>query len=415
MFFTDAAQEIAPALSDTVTRTAKYFECDKEFTDMNGRKLTITEAEADAAAASFAGGDFNLEHKATVLDGHLGRVSRLWRDGKDIMAECHVPRWLHDVTGGKPLKISSEWDGETRRPLGAGLVLNPAVKDAVMMAAFSEGKTPMDTLLAFAMTRHNTPEGQMAMQDIHDMSARSGAVCDRKNVTMSSQHEMTAVQKIHDIAADHGANCKSGDKPSYYSQKEKTNMTAWEKFVAFCKGQGMSDADATELAASDPAKFAAAPGMTEAEKAQFSALQQKAAAFEAETNRLKSEAIARDAAAFADAALAARRAVPAERVNLIAAFTQAATDDASAPATVSFSAGAENKTGSRVDALKALVDARPAHTLTQDSLAQFSGGSVLPSAAPSQSELTQADVDDQVERMLSSTPVGQKILAAKKK
>ena len=84
------------------------------------------------------------------------------------------------------------------------------------------------------------------------------------------------------------------------------------------------------------------------------------AALKADNARMKTDAIRKDAEAFADASIAARRAYPAERLNLIASFSQAAQDDAAAPATVTFSVGADSQTGSRLDAFRALITGRPA-------------------------------------------------------
>ena len=158
-FFSDAT-EMTSTESGFVKRTGKYFECGKAFTPTSGVPFSVSEAEADAAIAGYAGGKLNLEHKSTVLDNLLGSVDRLWRDGANIMAEYSVPKWLHEATKGEPIKVSSEWDRDTKKPGGAALVLRPAVQDAVMLAAFSEGNAPLDTLLAFAMSRHNTPEGR---------------------------------------------------------------------------------------------------------------------------------------------------------------------------------------------------------------------------------------------------------------
>jgi len=415
-FFTDAAQEIAPITdaSQDVLRTGKYFECDKEFTDMSGLVFSVSEAEADAAIEAFAPAPLNLQHTPTVLDGMLGRVQRLWRDGKDILAEYSFPKLLHQHMGGQPVKISSEWDLATKRAVGGALVLNPSVQDAVMMAAFSEGKTPIEALVAFAMTRHNTPEGQTAMQDLHDMAARSGAVCDRTNTAqmssaakMASQHESTAVQKIHDIAADHGATCKSGDKPSYLFTEKGETM--FEKLKTLFSKAGVPDADINAHLTDAVAEFSA-PGMTEAEKAQFSALV-------ADNARMKAEGVAKDAAAFADAQILACRAYPAEKANLVAAFCQAAADDGVIAATVKFSVlesgAAVEKTGTRLDAFRALVEARPSHGLTQEQLkaAAFSGAVLL--SAPDEGAAKTEEVNAAVNKLLSASTIGSAILKEK--
>lgn len=260
----------------------------------------------------------------------------------------------------------------------------------------------MSAAVHFANTRHNTPEGQTDLQNIHDMTARSGAVCDRGNTaqmspsSFSSQHEATAMQKIHDVAADHGATCSKGEAPSWVKSafsriahpKEKT---MFETIKALFKKAGVSDADIETLTVAD---FAApAAGMTDAEKAQFSALV-------ADNARLKAAVVLKDAAAFADKAITDCRAYPAERASLIALFTQAAQDDQSSPATVTFSTDRDGKplTGSRTDALTHGVASRPPHGLTSEQVqtAAFTGGSILPPRTGKTPEEVQAAVDKAV-------------------
>jgi hypothetical protein len=79
----------------------------------------------------------------------------------------------------------------------------------------------------------------------------------------------------------------------------------------------------------------------------------------------QAERITSDAAHFADAQIAAHKALPAEREAIVATFTQAAQDDA-AHGTVTF---ADGKTASRISQLTALFASRPAHTLTQELIA----------------------------------------------
>ena len=187
----------------------------------------------------------------------------------------------------------------------------------------------------------------------------------------------------------------------------------YDKLKAFFSLTGVPEADLDAHVSNAVAEFTAskplaAAGMTETERADFAALK-------ADNARMKADAIRKDAEAFADASIAARRAYPAERLNLIASFSQAAQDDAAAPATVSFSVGADSQTGSRLDAFRALITGRPAHNLTGESIetALFSGGAIIPSAHNG-AALDQEKIDAQVKRMLESTSMGKSILAAKK-
>ena len=93
------------ARGDFVVRRGTFFQVG----DYPDKQFGLTEAEADAAIARFTPVPLNVEHIPTIFDGKLGMVQRLWREGKNILAEYAIPRWLHDVTQGEAIKISSEW------------------------------------------------------------------------------------------------------------------------------------------------------------------------------------------------------------------------------------------------------------------------------------------------------------------
>ena len=120
--------------ADFVVRQGTFFQVG----DYPDKQFSLTEAEADAAIARFAPVPLNIEHIPTIFDGKLGMVRRLWRDGKNLLAEYAIPRWLHDVTRGEAIKISSEWSRTTKSPQGGAFVLHPRVADAVMLAAFHQ-------------------------------------------------------------------------------------------------------------------------------------------------------------------------------------------------------------------------------------------------------------------------------------
>lgn len=68
--------------------------------------------------------------------------------------------------------------------------------------------------------RHNTPAGQSALQQVHDLVARYGAIC-KKPANLSagaefiSKHESSKLQSVHDLATEGGAQCNSPG--SYFS------------------------------------------------------------------------------------------------------------------------------------------------------------------------------------------------------
>lgn len=405
---------------NNITRTGKYFEVGKEFTDKNGKKFSVTEADADAGIAEFTPQSLNLEHMPTIFDGLLGTVNKLWRSGKDILAEYSIPKWLHEATKGEPIKVSSEWSIAEKKPGAAALVLSPAVSDAVMMSAATE----------FA-ARHDTPQGQNAMQGLHDYAAAAGAVCNAPNARMSSKHESKAIQAVHDMTTEHGAKCASGPRSSYFAAGEiaaidNESAAPGEITQTVPKGKPMSKfawltamftkagveppttEQLAELSAPDPASAT------------------KIADLEAQITALKTDstvsfaAMVDDrAAAFADGVIQAKKALPAERSSIIVAFTQAAKDDAAHPATVQFSKiGADGKaavvTGSRVNAIEALYEARPAHTLTREMLkeAMESGDLVqfINRQSAPDAEAEKPMDEKRYKALMSATPFGTAVL-----
>jgi hypothetical protein len=289
-------------LGDHVIRTGKYFECG----DYPDKRFSLSEDEADAVISLLEPIPINLEHVPTVLDGKLGKVTRLWRDGVNILFEAIIPKWLHDITGTKPLKVSAEWDLETKSPLGMGIVLNPRIEDAALMAAFKSG----------------------AMQSFHDSAVYKGAECSGKSMFQSvdflTVDELKAIQHIHDHAAKNGASCDLyASRNAMYSRnagdsgKEKKGMeitTTWEKVKKSLFGdKEPGDGDTIKLTDDgtgkvDSAVFAAAKAENDALKAEIATMKASAetpnplaefgkATFEA----LKTEAKQLAIAAFGDA------------------------------------------------------------------------------------------------------------------
>ena len=203
------AHAVAPAEAegDFVIRSGKYFEVgvypDKEF--------ALTEDEADVAILSFEGAPINLEHTQTLFDGKLGRVRRIWRTGKDIFAEYAIPLWLHRVTGGAPLKISSEWDRETHRPVAAALVLSPRIQDAVMMA---------------------------------ESAHRAGIKADAEGLPPSEPRSEP----------------EPSDMQQQSVEERKFNMSLLGRLASFLKGEGLLDANEAEPESTAPTAAAAPNG-----------------------------------------------------------------------------------------------------------------------------------------------------------
>lgn len=116
-----------------VVRTGKVFEVG-EYPD---KGFSLTEAEADAAIAAFSPVDNDIEHAPSVFDGKLGKLSRVWRDGKDIIGNVVIPMAVNALLGDDPLKVSLAWDRSKKTITGNALVLRPRIADAQLAAAFA--------------------------------------------------------------------------------------------------------------------------------------------------------------------------------------------------------------------------------------------------------------------------------------
>jgi hypothetical protein len=122
------------AEQSSVRRAGKIFECG-EYTD---KAFSLTEEEADAAIASFTPVPADYEHVSGPLDGQLGVLVAVRREGRELYGEAEVPAWLDRLLPAGKRKISLAWDRATKRINGWGWVTNPRISDAALMAAFSE-------------------------------------------------------------------------------------------------------------------------------------------------------------------------------------------------------------------------------------------------------------------------------------
>jgi hypothetical protein len=349
---------------DFVIRHGKVFECG----DYPDKHFSLTPDEAAAAVAAFSPVPNDLEHRPTILSGHLGELTNVSvaEDGTSLMGSVRIPRWLHDAIGDAPLKTSLAWDIPTKRIIKNGLVIEPRVPDAALFTAYAE----------FAGKRH-------------------------------SQADQDALQAVHDHAVSLGAAC-----PSSAQMSKETGMadnkapTRFDKFMAWLGGEG--DENAAQFAA-DPPKAAAAavdpPKVETPPDAEKIALMARIATME-------KERIAEKAAVFADGEIAAKRALPAEKAILVAAFVDAAEDDAAHPRTVTFTKGDATVTGTRVDALMARYAARQPHVLTEELLTD-SDAQALFNKARSTSAKDGEMTPERRKELLSKTALGQTIIAAK--
>jgi hypothetical protein len=286
---------------DDVILRGKVFEVG----DYPDKGFALTEEEADAAVAAFAPVENDLEHEATILSGKLGKLRSVVRQGKELLGEVTIPKWLHEAVGKEPIKASLAWARDAKKIVGNALVLHPRVSDAQLQAAFSAAQSQGGSQMP-DITKRNWFEKLKGL-----FSAKS------------------LPEGFEDF--DPEAVTFKGDEP------DKTDKPP-EK-----EPEKHPDAD------KDAAKFAAD---LEAERKRSAGLEARLLTTEAES--------------FYEKALKACKVFPAEKDALIAQFRQAAQDDSAG--VVTFGADGALQEGTRIKGLRALVEARPPHGLTKEEL-----------------------------------------------
>ena len=120
-------------VNNTVAWKGKIF----EIGDYPDKEFSLSAEEADAAIQEFAPVNNDIEHKNTILDGCLGQLQKVWRDGTSLFGEVNIPQWLNNLRDKEPIKVSLTWNRQNKRIIGNALTINPRVSDAQIQAAFT--------------------------------------------------------------------------------------------------------------------------------------------------------------------------------------------------------------------------------------------------------------------------------------
>jgi len=278
--------------------------------DYPDKNFSITEEELKTAAAEFSPVDNDLEHRPTILSGKLGQLKSVVAKGKELYGAVDIPKWLNDQIGSDPLKVSLAWSRDTKRIVGNALVLEPKIKDAQLMAAFTAAQSDEEGGTTVTVPKPQTETG--------------------KRGWFEKLRALFAEKKLPEGFEDFNPEevMFSDDQPKHPDPAP----------------------DKPEEPSGDAVKFAA----------------QRDAAM-AKSQGLEARLIQVEAEKFADSAIADRKAFPAERDSLVAQFKQAVIDDNAGVAC--FSETGELIVGSRVKLLKDSVGARPTHNLTTEQIA----------------------------------------------
>lgn len=304
-------------------------------------KATIaTPADLINLASSFQRCAMKVQHVDTAFDqvlmGYgLERVEA--RDGgKWLWGRVKLPRWIKDALGSA-FKVSVGLALDGGKPVAIrelSIVDVPRVATAKLVAAFAGAR--------------NNKDDQKAIQQMHDLAISLGASCPEPSTTMAGAARPTTQPNAAARPAIGG------------------RMNPLEKILSFFRGKpevmqevGLSEAD---LAAIAPGQT---PGQTPAQattstdfSAALSAHESRFKAMEAQLAASQALALGTRAAEFADNAIRAHKAVPAEREELKGLFVMAAQADANGSAL--FSAAGELVEGANLKLLKASIEKRQA-------------------------------------------------------
>lgn len=213
-----------------VLRTGKIFEAG----DYPDKKFRITTEELKTAAKQFTPVKLDLEHKSTVLDGKIGSLEFVEAtENGELVGSALVPAWLDDMLGGK-YKVSATWSGD-KQLTGLAIVKNPRISDAALFTAYNFSNPEDESIESILFEMARTWDGRSTIQQIHDLCARTGAICDEENeseypnyyyskidssvqeaIEFVSKDESKTIQKLHDLAMKAGAKC-SFVKESHFS------------------------------------------------------------------------------------------------------------------------------------------------------------------------------------------------------
>lgn len=352
-----------------VTRSGKIFQIGS-FIDGQGLPFEMNATELQAAVAGFSPVPVDLDHHITILSGKLGTLSEVstTKECDLLFGTVALPKWLDDIVGPDPLKVSTTWDRASKRLTGLALAVNPVIDDAQIVSAFAQ----------FAGKRHSDSD-MRDIQSMHDIAVRQGANC--SSAKMSTQPTVGGnvnQQEEAGLFARFGAYLQQyfgGGQQQVTTPPQTINPQQGFQPAAPLNNQTQFGQPSPAGQTTQPGFQTVAPPVVQAtnqppDAALLSRAENAEAALKAE--RLKR--IEAEAATFSAQMISTEyaRATPAEKAAIEADYRMAATDDINSPVEVQFSntreeSGkiiTEEKKGTRVDAMRARYLQRPKLNLT---------------------------------------------------
>jgi len=370
------------------------------------KSYAMTGDEIRAAVEGFAPIGGNIEH-TNFLKGRACQVRRVWAEGDTLKGEVAVPLGLDALLTDDERKLSCEWNRDTKTLTGIALCMKPRVSDAALMTelAGDDAGALEDALVLMAGKRHSKTD-QHLINTAHTMTHAVGQIL----VGLGAQPtEGSAAEEAGESPSQEAAETTAGmSKGAHGMADEQAPQTPkaptpFDKFMAWFAGEPSPTQEgegAAMLSTTTPHPVTKGDNAERAAQRENEALKARIAAME-------QQGIHDKACAFAETMVVEKRAVPAERETIIAAFKQAGNDDLAHPQTVTFSDGSEH---TRLDVMRAQYTGRPAHLLTEEVL-KDPKFAVLFAEVTKPAKTEETLTEEEHKRLLSLTPIGRTALA----
>jgi len=294
----------------TVNRSGKIFEAG----DYPDKAAQFDEADLDRVVETFQPVENDLEHAATLLDGKLGKLERVWKKGAELFGTVSVPKWLDRLIGREPIKVSLAFDRD-KRIVGHSLVVRPRIPDAAIMAAFSAAHPSSVT---------NAPGSGNAEPPKRKAMKLKEAI-----------KHLFGLDRVDDLDAEVTLPEAVAAAPSPTIEPEPS--PAPTPAPAFTGG--------------DPER---------------KAMEERLRTMEARFSAMAETALRERSLAFADQVIRNKKAVPAQRDHIAAVFCFAAKADAGTGPVFSAESGVTE--GPHLEQLKKLFEAAPTHAFSGEAI-----------------------------------------------
>lgn len=334
-----------------VVRSGKIFEAG----DFPDKGVKFDESDLDSAVASFSPVENDLEHASTILDGKIGKLEKVWKQGSELFGEVSIPAWLDEAIGKQPIKVSLAFD-RTKKIVGNALVLRPRITDAAIMSAFSaaNGLTP-NQLTGKKMNLKHAIKTFFGIENVEDLN-----------------QEIEVSEKLANITEEIAAATDPGEVVTNPEESAPVEEPVEEP-----------------AAKPEQSEFKASVSEESFAKlsAQFAALAE---------NALNDKGLV-----FADNVIRSQKALPAQRAQIAAMFVQATKSDLGPEFKFSIETGWPE--GSNVQNLKSFFEAAPAHKFAGESFPDFN-------VLPNRNHVNEAEQTAKIEKLLGLSDLGRAAL-----